>query len=101
MKKKPGILFGIPEYRKEDWQRLREISVDKNQLENTWKSWKYEYNRTRKNMKKRGMTIVEVLVDIDELIDYCKKHGLEINADARARFAADKVRLMQKKANKK
>ena len=101
MKKKPDVLFGIAAYRKEDWQRLREISADKNQLEDTWKSWKHEYIKTKKNMKKRGMTIVEVFVDIDELINYCKKHGLEINANARARFAADRVRLMQKKASKK
>lgn len=101
MKKKPDILVGIAVYRKEDWQRLLEISADKDKLEDTWKDWKHEYNKIKKNFKKMGIKSVDIVVDIDELISYCKKSGLRIDADARSRFAADKARLMQKKAEKK
>jgi hypothetical protein len=97
MKNKRDVLVGIAVYRKEDWKRLHDISVDKKELPDTWKDWKHEYNKLKENFKTTRIRTIDIVVDIDELILYCKKSELKIDSTARSRFVADKVRLMQKR----
>ena len=99
-KNRTDILFGLATYREKDWERLREISSDKDKMNKTYKSWKKEYNKLKKYLQENGIKTIKVLVDIDELIDYCKRNGLENNAKARAKFVAEKVRLIQINKNK-
>ena len=96
-KKTEKNIVGIAKYRTEDWERLQEISDDKDQLEDTWFEWKDSIHRFEDDLRQRGIDYEEIMIDLDELIEYCRRQGLKIDSESRSRFTADKLRRLHQK----
>jgi len=96
-KKKEKNIVGIAIYSMEDWERLRKISDDKGQLEDTWLEWIYSFRRFEDDLRQRGIEYEDILIDLDELIEYCRIQGLRINSESRSRFTANKLRRLHQK----
>ena len=82
---------GIAWYRPEDWQRLREISSDRADLEDTYEEWLDQAEDKFRKIRNAGMDVTKIFVNLDELKSWCEENNLDINADSRSNFAAVKL----------
>lgn len=89
--------IGVGEYRKEDYQEIFRISVDKDNMEDTWEKWKANKNRTIKKFQNMGLKTVDIIVKPKELVNYCRENGLKINGKSRAQFVSFKAMKLNKK----
>jgi len=88
---------GLAWYRREQWDRLRQVSEDADQLEERYDEWLALATKTLANLQASGMRIVKVEVDVNELQAYCAAHGLPVNSKSRSSFVADKLRQQDEK----
>ena len=79
-------VIGVGNYRKEDYEDIRRISMDKEAFFDTWEEWKIEQNKVKQNFINQGFNAIDVLVKPLELEIYCGQRGLEINAKSRAEY---------------
>lgn len=84
-------LFGIGAYEKEDYEEILKISEDKDQMDETWEEWKSNKDRTKLELEKYGMKVVDIIVKPMELMKYCRERGLSINGKSRSRYVTEKV----------
>ena len=89
--------IGVGEYRKEDYQEIFRISEDKDNMEDTWKKWKTNKNRTIKKLQNMGLKTIDIIVKPKELVNYCQENGLRINGKSRAQFISYKAMKLNKK----
>ena len=84
-------LTGIGWYRPEQWQRLREVSVDADKLEETHAEWLEIARKTFSDLQRQGVSLVKVDMDVEELLTWCHEQRLPVDGKARARFTAHKL----------
>ena len=84
--------LGVAWYRKEQWERLRSVSSDRDGLETTFEEWEEMAKRRFNELRIAGQTVEKVDVDVEELVIWCKGRGMEIDGKARSRFAAERLR---------
>ena len=77
-------------YKKTDWKRFLESIDDKDNTFDDWKEWHKAYQKLKKRLISNGHIVKDFVVDIDELIHYCKIKGIKNNAKARSTFVANK-----------
>src|SRR4051794_4034876 len=85
-------IVGIAWYRPQDWNRLREISVDPEAMEESHAKWLESTNRTLRVLQKKGHRVRRVIVNLDELLDFCRREKMQLDARARSQFVADRIR---------
>jgi hypothetical protein len=85
-------ITGVAWYRPEQWPRLLELSVDQDNLEDTFEEWLRIAEKTFADLKKLGLNIVKVDVDVEELANWCAAEGFPLDSSARSRFVREKVR---------
>jgi hypothetical protein len=83
---------GIGWYKKEQWEELRRVSVDKERLEATWDDWAENAERTMVHLMQQGHHVEKVTVDVSDLVAWCQKKGRPCDGDARAMFVTDHLR---------
>ena len=59
-------------YKEEDWDGFLESIDDRDSMHDTWKEWHKAYQKTKKGLIAKGFIVNDFVVDIDELINYCK-----------------------------
>ncbi len=94
-RRQPGMVIGVAWYRKEQWDRLRQVCPDGADLEERFDDW-YEhgvrsFRELAEQCEPKGMRLVKVDVDIEELLRWCAANGLTPDGQARSRFAAEKA----------
>ena len=75
-------------YLPEQYPRLLATAEDASDLEATWQEWRQVLQETRQKMAALGMQLVEVIVDLDALEQYCQEQGLKNTSGTRAQYAA-------------
>ena len=96
MKKKYKIGYALAWYKPEQWELLKALSVDGDTLENTYFEWEAKSNERIPQFEKEGMYLEKMIIDVDELVQWCKSEGIPINGEARAAFANE---LFKRKHN--
>lgn len=94
-KKNKKINIGVGWYRQEQWSLLREQSEDAEQLENTHFEWVINANESIKDIESTGHSIVKIDIDINELIEWCRKENLPVNGKSRAQFISLKTKELK------
>ena len=79
-------IINLAYYRKKDWNRFLEIIDDKESMFATWKEWNKAYLKTKKELLNKGLTVKDLIVNLEELIDYCAIKGIKIDGKARSQF---------------
>jgi len=82
-------------YKPEQWQLLRAVSTDKDRLEETHAEWESQAKESFLQYRRDGMDITKVVIDVTELIDWCKKKDRPVDGAARATFVALKLKETQ------
>jgi len=71
MQNTDNMVTFVPFYLPEQYQTLLEIADDSDLLEKTWEEWFKKHFIFKEEMKKKGLLLKEVVIDIEELHNYC------------------------------
>jgi len=85
------MVIAIVWYRPEQWQRVRDVATDAEELEMSYIEWLKVAEERFKEIQSKGFRVERVDVDSEELILWCNERGLENNGKARSRYAAEKL----------
>ena len=91
----PKVKVGIAWYKRDQWQLLRNVSADRDDLEETYTEWKKDAEKALDQLRQGGPEVVKVNVKVEELLDWCLGQNIPVNANARSKYAA--YQLQQKK----
>lgn len=87
--KKPAtVKAAVAWYKPNQWQRLREISEDRDELEETYVKWQIIAEKALKDFAARGLPVTKATVDTEELLRWCNERGLKINGESRSQYAS-------------
>src|SRR6266567_1153697 len=86
------MVTGIAWYRSEQWERLREVSEDAENLEETYEAWLQTAERIIREGIPADQTIEKVDLDVEEVLAWCNARGLAINAETRSRYVSERLR---------
>jgi hypothetical protein len=86
------VVTGCAWYRAEQWERLREISADRDKLEQTFGEWVTNAEESLQEMRKAGVYAEKVEIDVEELLAWCRAQDREVNGGARSQYAAEMLR---------
>jgi hypothetical protein len=87
-------VIGVAWFRPDEWQRLRDLSTDAHKLEPTYEAWAEIAFRESAKLASSGVEVIRIDVGVDELAAWCQEEGRPLDAQARAAFAAERLRLM-------
>ncbi len=83
---------GVAWYRREQWDRLLEISTDSHELESTFFEWVKQANEGLKDLERAGLSVEKVDVDVEELLKWCHSNNRPVNSEARSKYVVYKMR---------
>jgi hypothetical protein len=84
-------------YRPEQWQRVREIAADSDEFENSYIEWLQLAEEKARELRGRGLRVEKVDLDSEKLILWCNEQGLDNDAKARSRYAAERLSELDEK----
>jgi hypothetical protein len=82
-----AMAVGIPWYRREQWARWKEISLDRAEMCQTYDEWLEKAEHTIRNFTKDAVVVHKVDVDVEEFLNWATKQDVAITGVARADFA--------------
>lgn len=83
--------IGIPWYRREDYPGILRIMADSDKLPPTWTDGNKRAEQALKLHQGNGAVVEKVYLDPNEFTGWCALRGLNIDAQARIRFANEAV----------
>jgi hypothetical protein len=84
-------VMGVAWYRREQWDRLLEISSDRVELEDTYDEWKAVAEENLGNLAQHGYTLRKIEIDVEELLIWCNSQNRPVDGDARSEFTVVKL----------
>lgn len=91
-RKSQKSIIGVGWYKKEQWQLLREVSEDSDNLEDTFHEWVANANDSIKKLSNSGCRFAKIEIDVTELLEWCSKQKLAVNGTSRSNFIALKTK---------
>jgi hypothetical protein len=83
--------LGMPWYRREDWNVLLALFVDREKLPATYGKWLRRAVRAEKEFNRQGATAERVYLDPIKFSLWCVDRGTDLDAAARMSFAAEAI----------
>src|SRR5258708_1091568 len=83
--------LGIPWYRREDWNAVLAIFVDREKLPSTYQQWLRRAEKAEREFGRKGTIAERIYLDPALFSRWCADRGLKIDAAARMSFAAEAV----------
>ena len=87
-----SLVMGVSWYRPEQWERLREISEDKEHFAMTYEASLLDSENKIKQLEAQGYRPVKVEVDVEEMLTWCSTQGLSVTPETRTKFTMTKLR---------
>ena len=98
MAHKPQVVVGIAWFRANQWQLLRSLATDADDLEETHEEWAKIAEKTLEDLARQGVHTQKVDVDVDELQAWCSAQKRPLDSSARAAYAAAHLRELHENA---
>ncbi len=93
---KKNLVMGVSWYRPEQWDRLGEVSEDKEHFEITYEESLVDSENKIKQLEAQGYRPVKVEVDVEEMLTWCSAQGLAVTPETRTKFMMTKLRELVK-----
>jgi hypothetical protein len=90
MAKPMNRLVAIAWFRSDQWERLRQVSVDAEALPVSYLEWLSAASRRAEELTATGAEVERVDCDVDELAAWCSAKDYRVDVEGRALFAAFK-----------
>lgn len=75
----------------ETYPRFLEVIADRQRFTDRFEGWRQIAQRQFDDLRARGLNLVKVPVDPDEMAAWCRAKGRAVDRDGRAAFAAFKL----------
>ena len=85
--KKQVTIYGVCWYKKEQWDRLKEIVPNYEDLDDTFEDWRKSAEKAIANIRRSGGKAQKVKVDTEEMLFWSNENNLALNAQNRAHYA--------------
>jgi len=92
MARKPEVVAGIAWFRANQWQLLRSLATDAEDLEETHEEWVKIAEKTIEDLARQDVLAQKVDVDVNELQAWCSAQNRPLDSSARAAYAAAHLR---------
>ena len=92
-----AMVVGFAWYRPDQWQRVREISADEDDLHDSYLEWLQSAEERLQELRASGLRVEKVDVHSEALILWCNERGLEINGESRSRYVAERLSELDQK----
>ena len=86
------LLMGVSWYRADQWERLREISEDKETFAISYEASLVESEKKIQDLEAQGMRPIKVEVDVEALLTWCTTQGLPVTPETRTKFMMNTLR---------
>ncbi|RLT36889.1 MAG: hypothetical protein DWI57_14260 [Chloroflexi bacterium] len=83
--------IGLAWYTAEEWQALRRVSADRGDMDASHAEWLAGAEEYLRALRKNGLNVVPVPVQVSELVAWCKKNKRRIDSKARSEFVSFKL----------
>ncbi|RLA47866.1 MAG: hypothetical protein DRR06_01265 [Gammaproteobacteria bacterium] len=93
-----NLVFGFCWYQPEQWERLREISDDRDDLEDTYDEWRTNANSALSEFQSAGKEIKKVKINLEELLLWCNEKGVSVKGSSRAEYVSYLMKKDQMKS---
>ncbi|MCL4549836.1 MAG: hypothetical protein M1495_14850 [Bacteroidetes bacterium] len=90
--------IGIVWYSKEEWEKMKQISIDSERLEASFEQWEKMAQKTLFEMKATGIIGTKVLIKSEDFLVWCKIHSLPLDAASRSEYVSE---IMSKRNSNK
>ena len=77
-------------YRKKEWKRFIKIIDDRESMHDTWNEWHKDFLKTKRHLISSGFEVVDIEIDLDELMNFCKIRDIKNDGKARSQFVQAK-----------
>ena len=84
----PHVRPAVAWYRENQWDRLRELSADRDDLHATYAEWRAMAETRSRELIDRGIDLCRVDVDVELLWAWCCANGRALDGSARSEYAA-------------
>jgi hypothetical protein len=91
------LLMGVSWYRPEQWDRLREISEDKENFALSYEASVVESEKKIQDLVAQGIRPIKVEVDVEALLTWCTTQGLPVTPETRTKFMMNTFRDLVRK----
>ena len=84
-------IVGIAWYRPEQYALLRALAADADSMANTHEEWLAGVTKTMGELRRSGVVVRRVDVDVRELVEWCQQRNRHLDGAARSTYAAERV----------
>lgn len=84
--------YALAWYQPQSWTDLKATAADADDLEDTYHEWRANAESTFKKLRRQGMRLEKVVIDIEALLAWCATQGHIPDANARSLYAAHLLR---------
>jgi hypothetical protein len=91
MTRQKDTSYGVGWYSREEWEILKEVSVDTDALDNSYEEWLLNAENNLKQLKSKNIQITKVHIRTNDLIEWCKDSNMPIDGKARSQYTALKL----------
>ena len=91
------LIMGVSWYRPEQWERLREISEDKENFALSYEESLVEWEKKIQDLEAQGIRPIKVEVDVEALLTWCTVQGLPVTPETRTKFMMNTLRDLVRK----
>ena len=63
---------------------------DRESMHDTWHDWHKAFEKTKRDLVNQRFEVIDIIVDLDELTEYCKLRRIENDGSARSQFVQAK-----------
>lgn len=92
IQKMKGNLVGVGWYQENQWALLLEHAEDKEELEPTYIEWLENAYETTNKFEASGVHYQKILIDVEDMIKWCKENEVPLNGESRSNYIAKKTR---------
>jgi hypothetical protein len=85
------VLTAIATYRQDQWEALLAAAADRDKLEDTWEEWNAGIEKLIASLEARGISYLRVLLDVEEIEQFCEEQGIPNDAKTRSILAIRKA----------
>ena len=91
------LVTGVAWYRPEQWHRLLDISVDRDELEATYEEWLIQAEDGFTEITQSGISLIKVDIDVEELLKWANDKGRIIDGNTRVEYTIEKLKESHEK----
>lgn len=86
-----GAVIGLAWYTEPDWERLRELASDPDDIDQSFSDWHASAVILECELASQGKDVRRVMIDPAALSAWCKARGRPLDRAARAAYAAKQL----------